>query len=99
GRPLPPYASTSGSTVSRLRAVAATRAPRSSAASLHSRSKPFDAPVTNHVLLMRCPPVAAAPLVPRSPQSYTGLLPGDPHLLVPQERDHPAGAGPAASPR
>src|SRR6478672_3501822 len=98
GRTLPPYASTSASSVSSLRAVAATRSPRSSAASVHARPKPFDAPVMNQVLLMRCPPVAAASLVPRSPQSYTGLLPGDPHLLVRQERD-PAVVGDLAAPR
>ena len=33
------------------RAVAATRSPRSSAATVHSRPKPRDAPVMNHVLL------------------------------------------------
>ncbi len=39
-----------------LRAVAATRSPRSRAASVHSRPNPRDVPVMNQVLLLTCAP-------------------------------------------
>jgi hypothetical protein len=56
GRIASPYFSTSSSNVEMSRAVAATRSPRSSAASVHSRPKPRDVPVMNHVF---CVMVAA----------------------------------------
>ncbi len=70
-----PCRSTSASRAEVSRAVAATRSPRSSAASAHSRPKPLDAPVMNHVFMgmssRRYPSanVVRGPRMPRIPGS------------------------------
>src|SRR5690242_21871363 len=66
GRILSPKRSTRSSRVLVSRAVAATVSPRSSAVMAHSRPKPRDAPVMNHVLDMLGPARERRGLFPRS---------------------------------
>src|ERR1700723_2595596 len=59
GRIASPYFATSSSSAARFRAVAATWSPRSRAAIAHSRPKPRDVPVINHVFMSRALPSTA----------------------------------------
>src|SRR4051812_31604118 len=77
GRNRSPWAAARSSNVERSRAVAATESPRSSAAIVHSRPKPREAPVMNQIFCVMPPTLRLRLQVP-APGRLDLLLGRDP---------------------